>query len=162
MADIFISYARKDLERAEPLAHALNSHGWEVWWDISSLRTGESFNEAIQEALSDVKTVVVLWSETSVDSPWVKAEAYFAWERNKLASIILDEGITLPVPFNTTHAESLCGWSGGTSATAYKKIITDLTAMAGAPSKEPETPPAGGKKLPKPTALRALRGKIGV
>ena len=109
MADIFISYARHDLERARAFAEALEAHGWEIWWDISSLRTGELFNQAIQQALSQAKSIVVLWSETSAQSKWVEAEAYWASEHGKLASVVLDDELRLPVPFNTTHAENLCG-----------------------------------------------------
>ncbi len=114
VADIFISYARVDLERARPFAEALQAHGWDVWWDIESLRSGQSFNKAIQEALSQAKCVLVLWSETSAESRWVYAEAYWAWNKYKLASVVLDEGLELPVPFNTTHSENLYGWSGDT------------------------------------------------
>jgi len=33
MADIFISYARYDRSKVEPLANALKEMGWSVWWD---------------------------------------------------------------------------------------------------------------------------------
>ena len=33
MADIFISYSRDDRPRVEPLAEALVSAGYSVWWD---------------------------------------------------------------------------------------------------------------------------------
>jgi alkylhydroperoxidase/carboxymuconolactone decarboxylase family protein YurZ len=137
VADIFISYARADLERAKTIAEALQAHGWKVWWDIVSLRTGQPFNRAIQEALSQVACVVVLWSETSIESSWVEAEAYWAWRHKKLASVILDEELQLPVPFNTTHAEKLCGWSGDTAATAFRKLIADLTEVVDAAGGEP-------------------------
>ena len=145
MADIFISYARVDLERVRPIAEALQAHGWEVWWDITSLRSGQSFNKAIQEALSQAKCVVVLWSETSAESRWVEAEAYWAWHKDKLASVILDEGLELPVPFNTTHSENLCGWSGDTSAPAFQKLVADLTEVAGGPAEVTAPPPAKKK-----------------
>lgn len=32
MADIFISYATEDRERAKALAEALELRGWSVWW----------------------------------------------------------------------------------------------------------------------------------
>ncbi|MEN8178241.1 MAG: SUMF1/EgtB/PvdO family nonheme iron enzyme [Pseudomonadota bacterium] len=135
MADIFISYARVDLERVRPIAEALQAHGWEVWWDLNSLRSGQSFNKAIREALSQAKSVLVLWSETSTESSWVEAEAYWAWENDKLASVVLDDGLRLPVPFNTTHVEYLCDWSGDTSTPGFRKLIADLTELMGAPGK---------------------------
>lgn len=91
------------------------------------------FNRAIQDALTKVKCVIVLWTKTSAQSKWVEAEAYWAWEDEKLASVILDEGLRLPLPFNTTHAENLSDWSGDSSAPHFVKLIDDLTAIAGIP-----------------------------
>ncbi len=136
MADIFISYARVDLDRVRPIAEALQTHGWKVWWDLSSIRTGQLFNKAIREALSQAKCVVVLWSEASVESRWVESEAYWAWENDKLASVVLDDGLRLQVPFNTTHAQNLCGWSGDASAPGFRKLIADLNEVVGAPATE--------------------------
>ena len=33
MADIFLSYAAEDVERAQAIAAALEQLGWSVWWD---------------------------------------------------------------------------------------------------------------------------------
>jgi hypothetical protein len=33
MADIFLSYAREDESRVQPLADVLAQHGWSVFWD---------------------------------------------------------------------------------------------------------------------------------
>ena len=33
MADIFISYASEDRNKAEELAETLRARGWSVWWD---------------------------------------------------------------------------------------------------------------------------------
>ena len=35
MADVFISYASEDRDRVRPLAEALLSRGFNVWWDRS-------------------------------------------------------------------------------------------------------------------------------
>lgn len=136
MADIFISYARDDLERVRPIAKALEAHGWDVWWDIESIRAGQSFNQAIRKALRQAKCVVVLWSKTSAESEYVEAEAYWAKKNKKLVSVVIDDGLELPVPFNTTHSDNLSGWSGDTTAPEFKKLISDLTAISGIPPAE--------------------------
>jgi hypothetical protein len=64
MADIFISYASEDRPRVEPIAKALEEHGWSVWWD-RTIPPGKSFDEAIEEAITAAKCVVVLWSDKS-------------------------------------------------------------------------------------------------
>ena len=67
MADIFISYARVDRERAQALASALDGEGWTVWWD-RDIPPGRTFDDVIEEALGAAKCVIVLWSRDSVRS----------------------------------------------------------------------------------------------
>ena len=103
----------------------------------------------IRNALSKAKCIVALWSETSAVSRWVDAEASWAWEKNKLASVLIDEGLELHVPFNTTHSHNLSGWSGDTKAPDFKKLLADLKAIAGVPPTENRqeitTSPVGDK-----------------
>jgi formylglycine-generating enzyme required for sulfatase activity len=141
MADVFISYARRDRPYAERLARALEREGFNVWWDIEALRSGQSFNRAIQQALEGTTCVVVLWSATSTSSRYVEAEAYWSWEHEKLHSVRLDDNIRLPVPFNTVHARSLGRWRAGQEDPELQRLIEDLRA-AGAGTK-PQTPSAG-------------------
>ena len=80
MADVFISYASEDRERAAKLASALGEHGWSVWWD-RKIVAGQAFDQVIERELETAKSVVVLWSIHSVESEWVKNEASVASER---------------------------------------------------------------------------------
>jgi hypothetical protein len=79
MADVFISDASKDRERARRLASTLEACGWPVWWDRKIL-AGQSNDEVIEHELETAKSAVVLWSEQSVLSEWVKNEAAVAAE----------------------------------------------------------------------------------
>lgn len=88
---------------------------------------------SVEEALGRVKCVLVLWSKTSVESEYVEAEAHWAWKKKKLVSVTLDSGLELHIPFNTTHSESLIGWSGDTSAKQYRKLVSDLSKAVGPP-----------------------------
>ena len=74
MADIFISYSRKDLSRVGVLADALSDQGWSVWWD-RQIPTGRTFDQVIAEALASARCVIVVWSEESIGSDWVREEA---------------------------------------------------------------------------------------
>ena len=47
MADIFLSYAREDRQKAESIARVLRDAGWSVWWDRSIL-PGSSFEQVIE------------------------------------------------------------------------------------------------------------------
>jgi formylglycine-generating enzyme required for sulfatase activity len=138
LADIFISYAREDRPDAERLARALQAKGFAVWWDLESLRSGQSFNRAIQQALTEAKCVVVLWSRTSVGSKWVESEAYWAWEHEKLHSVRLDDSVPLPVPFNTFHARSLAAWTGEADSPELRRLRADIEAAVGPRERAPK------------------------
>ena len=52
MANIFISYASEDRNKAEELAQALGTRGLSVWWD-RKIPLGKSFDEVIEKALGE-------------------------------------------------------------------------------------------------------------
>jgi hypothetical protein len=97
MADVFISYASEDRERAGKFASALSAHGWSVWWDRKII-TGQAFDIVIERELESAKSVVVLWSKHSIESEWVKNEASVAAERGILVPALIDE-VILPLDF---------------------------------------------------------------
>ena len=74
MSRIFLSYARDDVDAARPLAEGLGQAGHDVWWD-RHLHGGSRFAKEIDRALKNAEAVVVLWSETSIESAWVQDEA---------------------------------------------------------------------------------------
>ncbi|HEX5021239.1 MAG TPA: toll/interleukin-1 receptor domain-containing protein [Candidatus Binatia bacterium] len=74
MADIFISYANEDRDRAGQLAALLEHEGWSVWWD-RRIPAGRTWRSVLEGALDNSRCMIVLWSENSVNSPWVAEEA---------------------------------------------------------------------------------------
>ena len=50
LPDVFISYAREDRERIEPLARALTDRGVSVFWD-RDIPTGQTWRSHIGQAL---------------------------------------------------------------------------------------------------------------
>ena len=72
--DVFLSYNRGDAEVAQCLVAALEREGLAVWWD-ALLGGGDSFAHTTEEALETAQAVVVLWSERSIQSHWVRDEA---------------------------------------------------------------------------------------
>jgi Sec-independent protein translocase protein TatA len=129
ISDIFISYKREEQAIARKLADALESEGWTVWWD-PKLRAGERFDEVIEKALNEAKCVVVLWSNLSVNSDYVKAEAIEALEQKKLVPIKI-ESVNLPFRFRSIHTPSLLGWNGSKHSPAFRKLVDDISSLLG-------------------------------
>jgi len=168
MADIFISYASPDRERARTVAERLAERGHSVWWD-RTIPPGRVFDEVIQEALHAAKCVVVLWSAESVKSNWVKTEASEAVGQNKLVPALI-EPVLLPIEFKRIQAADLSGWSGGNDDPEYQKLVSAVERLlqdqpaGSAPRPQPQavsTKPGAGSKLSM-LKIMALVGAIGL
>jgi hypothetical protein len=139
MPDVFLSYAREDRERASVLAHALESDGWSVWWD-RKLVAGEAFDDTIERQLATADSVVVLWSEHSIRSEWVKNEAAAASERDVLVPVLLDD-VKEPLEFRRRHAADLTHWTGDPADSEFSRLIAGIAAKTGRPARQPRIPP---------------------
>ena len=111
MGDIFISYKRENRDTAEALAHALEDLGFSTWWD-TRLQAGESFSEVIEEKLHVAKCVIVLWSEASVKSRWVRDEATEGLEKG-IAGQEIHNFIAKAIAYTSTATDLKC-WKHAT------------------------------------------------
>ncbi|MEP0393076.1 MAG: TIR domain-containing protein [Erythrobacter sp.] len=103
--DIFISYSRRDRERVNFMAKALEAEGYSVWWD-RDLRAGEEFDNVIDKHIKESNAIVVVWSDTSIKSNWVKEEAEDGVIENKLVPALIDE-VVIPRGFRRIQAAEL-------------------------------------------------------
>jgi TIR domain-containing protein len=101
MANVFISYSHQDNYVAERVAEFLSDNGHLVWWD-KRLFAGEDFSAAIENALKNAAVVIVIWTRSSVDSHWVRAEATHGLDHRKLIPLIIDDVIP-PLEFRQIH-----------------------------------------------------------
>jgi formylglycine-generating enzyme required for sulfatase activity len=106
VADIFISYSKKQPQLTRDLAAYLMSQGYSVWWD-TDLTAGETFREAIDRELNAAKAVIVIWTAHSVASKWVIAEVEHADRERKLIPLrTRDLDIQyIPKPYGTYHSD---------------------------------------------------------
>jgi hypothetical protein len=128
MADVFISYACEDRERASKLASALEAHGWSVWWD-RKITVGQSFDQVIEHELDTAKSVIALWSKNSISSEWVKNEAAIAAERGVLLPALIDR-VKLPLEFRRKQTADLIGWDGDVLHRGFQDLCDGITAKA--------------------------------
>ncbi len=138
MADIFISYKLEDQETASALSEALEGQGWTTWWD-SRLAAGESFDSVIEEQLAAARCVVVLWSQGSIKSRWVKAEAGDGLERNILVPVLIED-VRPPLIFRNIHAANMVGWKMTALEACFDRLVDDLERVLGPPPIESDAP----------------------
>jgi len=124
MADIFISYAREDRDKAIALAKSLKARGLPVWgaWKIPA---GEKFRKAISEALERAACVVVLWSSAAINSDWVLDEADEGRSRGILVPVIIED-ILPPLGHRQVQAASFLNWGGEAKSTEFIKLLQDI------------------------------------
>ena len=146
MSDIFISYKREEQPEARKLANALEREGWSVWWD-PKLRAGEHFDEVIEQALKESKSVVVMWSKLSVNSRYVKDEATYALNRRKLVPVAI-EHVELPFRFEGIHTPSLSDWDGADDFPEFRKLVEDIKAILGEPARRTRKAQTSKKRRP--------------
>lgn len=115
----FISYNHRDKKFAKYLHAKLENYSsqstetitskkplYPIFLDENELRAGATLNDAIQDAIKSSEFLIVICSENSVSSPWVKAEL------SLMRSIHLDPKIIGVIPNkhgDETHIDALFG-----------------------------------------------------
>lgn len=128
--DIFISYSRRDRDRVNFMAKALEAEGYSVWWD-RDLRAGEEFDNVIDKHIKQSKVIVVVWSETSINSNWVKEEAEDGVLDNKLVPALIDE-VIIPRGFRRIQAAELQDSSANpTQSKNWSVFLDSIRTIAG-------------------------------
>jgi hypothetical protein len=128
MADIFISYANEDRDKAEELARLLAERRWTVWWD-RQIGLGLSFDEVIERELRACRCAIVLWTARSVASRWVKREARSADKRQVLVPILADH-VDPPLEFTDLQAANLATWDHIADHPEFEKVVRRIEELA--------------------------------
>jgi hypothetical protein len=108
--DVFISYTKKDRALVDALAIEIEKAGYSVWYD-RELNPAQQFRETIMRRIVSAKAVVVLWTEQSISSKWVKDEAQRGDNDCKLICLYeppLDLH-RIPAPFSSNYHIALRG-----------------------------------------------------
>ena len=154
MSSVFLSYDREDLDRARPVALALEKAGHVVWWD-RQIAGGAQYSKEIEQALKQTDVVVVLWSQRSVESPWVRDEAAAGRDMGCLVPVTLD-GTTPPLGFRQYQTVDLSIRKGRSRPAAQKELVRAIDACTGVKSTA-EPPPSASRAAAAPRiSARAL------
>lgn len=109
MANLFLSYSRKDETKARRFTDWVEREGHNVWRDEDDIGGGSTFSSEIEKALKDADAVLVLWSVNSVQSAWVRDEAGYGRDAGKLLPFSLD-GTEPPLGFRQFQSVNLARW----------------------------------------------------
>ena len=129
MSRVFLSYARDDVDAAKKLADGIANAGHDVWWD-RHLHGGSRFSTEIDRALKEAQAVVVLWSETSVQSAWVQDEAAEGRDSGRLVPVALGS-VKPPLGFRQFHTIDLGAWDGRGRPEALDDLIGAIGQVSG-------------------------------
>lgn len=153
MADIFFSYARIDKARVAPIVQLLTAQGWTVWWDPAIL-PGDVYRNLIDTELTTAKCVVVAWSDTSVNSDWVRDEAEKGKVTNKLIPILLDD-VEQPLGFRQIHALNFVGLNYRPDHPSAQQLIAAVRRKIEASTAPNIASPSPQMSLPTPVTTSA-------
>jgi len=124
MADIFLSYAAVDRERVRPLVASLEADGWSVWWD-RHIDPGEVWDREIEQAVDEASCVIVVWSQASVASAWVRSEANEGLSKHRLVPVLIDH-VRPPMAFRSIQSSYLVGWPSPESQHELSSLLTTV------------------------------------
>jgi hypothetical protein len=134
MASVFLSYDHEDEEHVAPIVLVLEKAGHSVWWD-RHIQGGAQYNSEIENAVAAADAMVVLWSERSVQSAWVRDEAAEGRDRGKLVPVTLD-GTKPPLGFRQFQTINLSNARRRKRSAKLQQMLAALDRLGGA-SAEP-------------------------
>ena len=147
----FISYSTKDQDFAERLYNDLQGNGVRCWYAPRDIRGGRKIDEQLDEAIRLHDKLLLILSEHSMNSPWVKTEIANARKREEretkqmLFPITLapfaevqrwklfdaDRGIDSAREIREYFIPDFSNWKDHDSyQTAFQRLVKDLKAEA--------------------------------
>ncbi|MCB2066404.1 MAG: TIR domain-containing protein [Erythrobacter sp.] len=132
---VFVSYSRADQPQAAKVIELLEAAGFAVWWD-ATLTPGTRYVEKTEAALESARAVVVLWTQTSIASNWVRDEAQSARDRHLLVPVSLD-GSMAPLGFRQFQAIDFSRWKGDSADPVAQHLLAAVSELHGREGKPP-------------------------
>lgn len=159
MASVFLSYDRQDAAKAQRIASALETAGHSVWWD-RHIKSGAQYSKEIEQALQAADAVVVLWSERSVDSAWVRDEAAAGRDTGRLVPVIIGK-TGPPLGFRQYQTTDLSRWKGKPNSASFQEMLGAVEALGSGENGE-RLSAASKRATPRLNRHFAIAGAIAV
>ena len=98
-AKVFLSYSRKDRERAQGIADALRSRHFGIFKDTDDILPTEEWKDRLQQLIEEADTIVFLLSPHSATSEVCAWEVEYAHSLNKrIAPIVIEDTEAADIP----------------------------------------------------------------
>ena len=143
MAKVFLSYAREDAAAAKQLAACIERAGHQVWWD-HQIEGGSRFSTEIDRELKNADAVVVMWTNASIESPWVQDEAAEGRDSGSLVPVLLGTAKP-PLGFRQFQSVDFGQWDGQSDPPGLDALIRAIAQKGG----DAEATPVGAKQTAK-------------
>ncbi len=137
MVDVFISYPRRERERAERIKAKLETLKLDIFFDIEGIDGGAVFPRVISNALDASKAIVCCWSPLYFTRPWCVMEAREGLAREGQSARILPICLerfdrTAPdVEFRSLNYFDLTNWSGEDEHEDWNRTLLTLGKLVG-------------------------------
>lgn len=100
----FISYSHKDEPFAQRLHASLQQKGLRVWYAPENMQMGQKLHEQIESAICVHDKLLLVLSEASMNSEWVKSEIAHARQRE------INEGRRVLFPISLVPFDAIRAW----------------------------------------------------
>ena len=135
----FFSYSRKDADFVIKLASDLKKAGINVWVDKLDILPGARWDDSIEKGLSNASGMLVVLSETSIQSENVMDEVSYALEKGKRVVPLLMQNCD--IPFRLARLQYIDFTKDYTSALQF--LVQTLNAPQATPPVYESTQPTG-------------------
>jgi hypothetical protein len=136
--DIYLSYAPEDAGRAAKIGEELEWLGLRVWYRNQAANASESLTN-IRQFLKPFNCQVVIWSDNSVASGRVQAEARVGSAQGRLIAVRIDPKVMPPLGTDAVAYADMSDWQGGTDHRGMKKLLGGIWKLTGKGQQPVET-----------------------
>ena len=132
MADIYISYAKEDYEKVKLLANSLGSmednsgSPLKISLEEPVFHIGDNLSEIRFRAIHQADCIIVIWSEDSLKSEWVRKEATLGLEKGNLLPVLF-QMVTPPKAFRSLISYDLSHWQGEKEHSWFIRLVKAIT-----------------------------------
>ncbi|MBR4455522.1 MAG: toll/interleukin-1 receptor domain-containing protein [Solobacterium sp.] len=130
-AEIFISYKSEEEAYAREIRRVLEENGFSCWMAPDSIPSGSNYMKQIPQAIDGCRVMIVLVSEKSQESTWVKNEFNQAVTQDKLIIPYVIQNCDLKDEFRFSMGtmQQVPAWKD--EKAALEKVVRDLREALG-------------------------------